>query len=345
MLKKRIGRVLLVRLLYGLSPKGDLKGNVMKKVLKRFGVFSSLIMVCFSLTGCGESKAIVSGVDEREANIIVVFLDSKGIASYKEQMATSPGATAEASVPKYNIVVDNSRSIDAMALLNSNGLPRKQGTTLLELFAKQGLMSSDKEETIRYQAGLAQQVANMILMIDGVIDASVQLSFPQTELGIDEENKEEVTAAVFVKHQGIVDDPNSHLENKIKRLVSGSVNGLEINNVTIVSDRSRYTDISVSSLPASLEKAGVEYVRIWSMVMSRESASKFRFVFILLLTLAILLAMMISWLLWKIYPTLKSKGGLNELFNPIPMLKKRKSGGDDEIPPSSPEAKEPPPNT
>ena len=302
----------------------------MRDIFKKSFFFSSLFLIALLLSGCGDTRAIVSGVDEREANIIVVFLDSKGIVAYKEKMAVSAGAATEDAAPKYNIVVEGGRAIDAMALLNSNGLPHRQGTNLLELFAQKGLMSTDKEETVRYQAGLAQQIANMILMIDGVIDASVQLSFPEAETGIEETTKQPVTAAVFVKHQGIIDDPNSHLEIKIKRLVSGSVNGLDINNVTVISDRSRFTDITPSTLPDSLERGGIEYVRIWSMVMSRESAAKFRFIFFLLLSLAIVLALMIGWLLWKMYPTLKTKGGIHELFNPIPFFKKKETGKQEE---------------
>ncbi len=56
-----------------------------------------------------------------------------------------------------------------------------------------------------------------------------------------------VTAAVYVKHQGIVDDPNSHLISKIKRLVAGSVTGLDINDVTVISDRSRFTDVTLKA--------------------------------------------------------------------------------------------------
>lgn len=296
----------------------------MRKFLQRASLFSSLAFVCIALIGCGDSKVIVSGIDEREANIVVVFLDSKGIVAHKEKTATGPGAAAgEATIPKYNISVESGRAIDAMALLNSNGLPHQQGTNLLELFAKQGLMSTDKEETIRYQAGLASQLSNMILMIDGVIDASVQLSFPTSEAGTEEAQREQVTAAVFIKHQGIFDDPNAHLESKIKRLVAGSVNGLDINDVTVVSDRSRFTDITPSMLPDAMKRANAEYVRIWSMVMSKESASKFRFVFFLLLALAILLSLVIAWLIWKVYPIIKSQGGLNELFNPLPLLKRK----------------------
>ena len=42
-------------------------------------------------------------------------------------------------------------------------------------------MSSDKEENIRYQAGLEEELKNIIRKIDGVLDADVQISFPSTE--------------------------------------------------------------------------------------------------------------------------------------------------------------------
>ncbi len=282
-----------------------------------------LCLLSLLVVSCEEHRSIVTGVDEREANIIIVFLDSKGIKATKDVMPTSPGAAmSDSSAPLFSISVDPKNAIDAMAILNSNGLPRKQGTTLLALFAKQSLMSTDKEENIRYQAGLAQQIANMILMIDGVIDAQVQISFPDPNANIEEPNKQRVTAAVFVKHQGIIDDPNSHLENKIKRLVSGSIQGLDVNDVTVVSDRSRFTDITASSLDMIGEKAGKEYVKIWSMVMNKDSAAKFRFLFFLLLTLALVFALAIAFLVWKIYPLVQQKGGLKKFFHLTPLAHK-----------------------
>lgn len=273
------------------------------------------------LCGCEESKSIVTGVDEREANVIVVFLESKGIHAKKEPLSTGPTVGGEGpATPKFNISVDPAQAIDAMSILNSNGLPRRQGTNLLELFAKQGLMSTDKEETIRYQAGLAQQIANMILMIDGVIDANVQISFPDQSTTNEESAPGRITAAVFVKHQGIIDDPNTHLENKIKRLVSGSINGLDINDVTVVSDRSRFTDVSPDPFGEAMGGKAKEYVKIWSMVMSKQSASKFRLIFFCLLVIVLMLAILAGWILWKIYPILRTKGGVKELFNPIPLL-------------------------
>jgi type III secretion protein J len=274
------------------------------------------------LCSCQDNKSIATGVDEREANIIVVFLQSKGIDATKELMVSSGAGGGEGtSIPKFNILVSQDKAVDAMSILNSNGLPRRQGTNLLDLFGKPGLMSSDKEENIRYQAGLSQQIANMILLIDGVIDATVQLSFPDPTQAVEGASPGKITAAVFVKHQGIVDDPNSHLENKIKRLVSGSIGGLDINDVTVVSDRSRFTDVSIAISPESMMQSN-DYVQIWSMVMSKDSAGKFRAVFFFLLLLAIILAVFVCWTLWKIYPILKQKGGVKEFLSPVPFMEK-----------------------
>lgn len=264
---------------------------------------------------------IVSDLDEREANEIIVFLASKGISAHKSPAAsTGPGAGAGAA-PKWTISVDDGKATEAMAILNQNGLPRIKGTNLLDLFGKSGLMTSDKEETIRYQAGLAEQIANTIRKIDGVIDADVQLSFPPENTGAivgQQQAPQKITAAVYVKHQGVLDDPNSHLVIKIKRLVAGSVNGLDVNDVTVISDRSRFTDVTLAPTPEELTPKAKEYVSIWSIVMSKNSASRFRFLFFFLSFLVILLAVVSGWIIWKFYPTLKRKG-IKELLHPLPI--------------------------
>lgn len=290
---------------------------------------SHLLLFAFlaiMLTSCSEQKAIITNVEERQANVIIVFLESKGIPAIKVAASSGGAMGGEQTTPKYNIMVDETQAIAAMAILNQNGLPHRQGTSLLELFAKQGLMSTDKEETIRYQAGLSQQIANTILMIDGVIDASVQISFPE-EAAFGEETKEHITAAVYVKHQGVIDDPNTHLESKIKRLVSGSVNGLSINDVTVVSDRSRFTDVMLTGSTDSMVPKAREYVKIWSMVMSKESASTFRTIFFVILFIALVLLVVAGWVFWKVYPIIRGNGGILEMFNPIPLFKKKKEGG------------------
>jgi type III secretion protein J len=295
----------------------------------------SLLFALFLLTGCDKNTAIVSNLEERQANEIIVFLASKGIPSSKSPSASSaPGGVQGAT--KWSISVPEKMATDAMAVLNQNGLPRLKGTNLLDLFAKQGLMSSEKEEQIRYQAGLAEQIASTIRKIDGVIDADVQISFPSTEStgsGLPGEAAQtKVTAAVYVKHQGILDDPNSHLVLKIKRLVSGSITGLDLNDVTVISDKARFTDISLAQMPENItmQGQGKDYVSIWSIVMSKASASRFRTLFLFLSVCAILFAICAGWLIWKLYPTLKTKGGLKQLLKSAPFKSDKPEDKDNE---------------
>ncbi|MBX9924390.1 MAG: type III secretion inner membrane ring lipoprotein SctJ [Rhabdochlamydiaceae bacterium] len=298
----------------------------------------SLLLVLFLVTGCDKRSEIVSNLDEREANEIIVFLASKGIGASKSPSASAGPGAGQGSA-KWSISVDEQVSTDAMAILNQNGLPRIKGTSLLDLFAKQGLMSSEKEEAIRYQAGLAEQIASTIRKIDGVIDADVQISFPVAEaagLGAAAEiAPTKITAAVYIKHQGILDDPNSHLILKIKRLLAGSVNGLDLNDVTVISDKARFTDVTLNQMPQTISgstSSGKEYVSIWSIVMSKKSAGKFQMLFFLLSFCAIVFALLAGWLIWKLYPSLKQKGGLKKLLNLAPFTAEEPVDNDKNLP-------------
>lgn len=293
------------------------------KILKYLFIF-----LLFAFVSCDRNMVIINDVDEREANEIIVFLASRGISSEKMQAVSTGAGTTGNEAVKWSIMVDGAHSTKAMAILNQNGLPRKKGMSLLDLFAKAGLMSSEKEETIRYQAGLAEQIANMIRKIDGVLDADVQISFPSTETssmayGSQQEKLKKITAAVYVKHQGVFDDPNSHLSSKIKRLVSGSVTGLDLNDVTVISDRARFIDVSLTPISESLEGSENAYVSIWSIILSKQSASRFRVVFFLLMFCLFIFALLIGWMIWKFYPFLKKKG-TGEIYLKLPLLKREK---------------------
>lgn len=279
--------------------------------MKKLILFPLLLLSLFVLQSCEESRSIVTDVSERDANEIIVFLASKNIAASKVP-AKSSGPGGASSGTAYSIMVGSKQMTDAMAILNQNGLPRRKATDLLTLFQKQGLMSSDKEETIRYQAGLAESIASIIALIDGVIDAKVQIAFPPATTS-DDAPKEKTTASVYVKHQGILDDPNSHLITNIKRIVSASVNNLDINDVTVISDRSRFTDITLDDKNEAFSGRSSELVTTWGVTMSKSSLVTFRLLFSFLAFIAFFFACSTAWLLWKIYPLLR-KLGITHLF-------------------------------
>ncbi len=213
-----------------------------KDFLKSFSTLLIMVMFLSILSGCESNKTIINDIEEKEANEIIVFLAGKGVAADKLAVADSGGAGGS-KIPMYQITVKKSEAVRAMAILNRFGFPRRKGKTLLGLFSKSGLVPSEMEEKIRFTSGLEEQLANTIRKIDGVIDADVQLSIPDEASLVPGENKEITTASVYVKHQGIFDDPNSHLEAKIKRWVSSSVKGLEFDNVTVIADKARFADI------------------------------------------------------------------------------------------------------
>ncbi len=276
----------------------------MKKTL----LFKLLFLLL--LVGCSGDQAIVNNIDERDANEIIVFLASKGISAQKVAAVATGAAAAGAPSDLFNIMVDEDQSTQAMALLNRYGLPRRQGTNLLALFAKAGLVSSDREETIRYQAGLAEELQNTILKMDGVLDADVQISFPPTETTpLPGAVPPKVTAAVYVKHQGVMEDPNNHMEIKIKKLLSGSVNGLAYEDVAVISDRAILADITLQPDgemigPKSLQES---YVRIWGLTLTKGSLARFRFIFFTFILITLLLFGVAAWLIYKFYPLLRSK--------------------------------------
>ena len=280
--------------------------------IKRGFNYAFLLCMVLMLASCESKRTIVNGLDEKEANEISVFLSTRGISAGKVRVAETGGGGA-ARAPAFDITVNEEQATEAMSLLNQVGLPRRRGQNLLGLFGNVGLVPSEMQEKIRYQAGLAEQIASTIRKIDGVLDAEVQISFPEEDpLNPKAEKKQKITSSVYVKHSGVLDDPNSHLITKIKRLVAASITGLEFDNVTVISDRARF-----SELPESLgsNQDEIPFVNVWSIILAKESLFRFRVIFFTFTILILLLMLSLFWTLWKTYPLLKPYGGFKELFN------------------------------
>jgi type III secretion protein J len=174
-------------------------------------------------------------------------------------------------------------------------------------------MSTDREENIRYQAGIEEELKNIIVKIDGILDANVQISFPTAEV-IPGAAPQKAKAAVYVKHQGVFDDPNNHLETKIKRLLAGAVENLDFEDVSVISDKSKIAaiDLKTQGEAISGKAKSKEYVSIWSIIMTQNSAGKFRFIFFSLIGLVLVFGGAIGWLVYKYYPQIQKKNKENK---------------------------------
>lgn len=271
-----------------------------------------LFLLILFLSGCGSQTVIVHDQDERSANEILTYLNDRNIAAVKEQAETGGGGAAGA-VPKWNIKVDGTRANEAMAVLNAIGLPRRPGANLLEIFTNTSLVPSETTELIRYQAGLAAQLSNIIRKFDGVIDADVQLSFPKEDPLNPNVIKIPGSAAIYVKHNGVLDDPNSHLESKIRRLVANGVPNLAYDNVTVVGERNRAADIGIESFEGGNNEKPL--VSVWGLILAKESVTRFRVLFFSFFVAILVLLTLMAWLLWKLLPILKKHGGISKLFS------------------------------
>jgi len=272
-----------------------------------FLLFASLPLI----TSCENKRNIVNNLDEREANEILVFLASKGIEAIKQQsVAAGVGGGNRAIL--WDIIVDNVQSNEAMALLNQNGLPRRRSQNLLEIFSNVGLVPSEMEQQIRYQAGLAEQIGSTIRKIDGILDSEVKISFPKEDLLNPASKKGKITASVYIKHNGVLDDPNSHLITRIKRLVAASITGLDYDNVTVVPDRARFNELPPGALSPNL--ADMQYMNVWGLVIAKDSLTRFRILFFTFLLLILGLITALAWFGWKLWPIIRDHIDIKDLF-------------------------------
>lgn len=289
-------------------------------MLRRY--FPLLLLVLCLATGCSKKTEIVSGIDERQANNIISFLAEQGIPATKTA-TSSQGAGGGSSTPTFSISVPKDQSTEALIILSRNGLPRRPVQNILNQFQKSGLVSSQSEEMIRYQQALGEQIAGTIEQIDGILQAVVQVSFPPPQQGGgigQEEQQAPVRASVYVKHQGVLDDPNSQLISKIQRLVAASVTGLDYKNVTVVPDRAWFTDVNGPPNPEAMPNDVRDYVLIWGLVIAKESASSFRTIFFALCLIILILLSLSIWFLWKCFPVIQSAGGITSLFKSVKPL-------------------------
>ncbi len=298
-------------------PKGQFLELFELNKISKLLVCLLIIFSSFLLTSCESQKTIVNGLDEREANEILVFLASKNIGANKVLSPTGGGGGGGSKVLLWDISVSEKDATEAMALLNQAGLPRKRGQNLLTIFSNVGLVPSERQDKIRYEAGLAEQIASVIRKIDGVLDAEVQISFPEEDPLNPGKTKGKITASVYVKHNGVLDDPNSHLVTKIKRLVASSITGLDYNDVTVIGDRARGSEYTAPTTPSENEEKS--YVQIWTIVLAKDSVTRFRVVFFSFSFLILVMALALIWLTWKIYPLLRAHGGVKELFHLQPL--------------------------
>jgi type III secretion protein J len=180
---------------------------------------AAIVATMMTMAGCGKEATLHSGLEERQANLVIAALLDAGISCNK--VAGDEGT--------WNVMVDESRFAEAVNLLESQGLPRRTFQGVGEVFKKTGMISSPSEERIRFMDALAQDLAKTISMIDGVVDARVHVVLPENDPFA--RNVMPSSAAVAIKARWNADLTES--VPAVKGLVKNAIEGLSYEKIQV----------------------------------------------------------------------------------------------------------------
>jgi type III secretion protein J len=180
-----------------------------------------LAMVVMCATAVASCKSeLYTSLDQRHANQIVATLRQHGI----------PADRSIGKGDRVSVSVEESRFAEAVAVLNDNGLPKEEFTTLGDVFKRDGLVSSPVQERAQMIFALSQELSRTVSEIDGVLSARVHLVLPEN----DPLRQQLVpsSASVFIRHQASV--PMNDLVPQVKMLVANGVAGLSYDKVSVI---------------------------------------------------------------------------------------------------------------
>lgn len=169
---------------------------------------------------CGCKVELYQGLSEQEANEMLALLSAEGISTAKA--ADKDG--------KVKILVEEQAIGQAIDALKRRGYPRERFSTLQDIFPKDSLISSPLEERARLTFAKAQELAQTLSKIDGVLVARVHVVLPQDSDSLNGKAKL-ASAAVFIKHA--VDAPLERYVPQMKQLVSNGIEGLDYDRISV----------------------------------------------------------------------------------------------------------------
>src|SRR5271154_2011723 len=156
-------------------------------------------------------------LDEGEAAKVIAALDE---AKVPYQISRGGGS----------IMVPNDKVYQVRMQMAGKGIPLGEGVGF-EIFDKANFGISDFVQRANYTRAVQGELARTISQLDQVESARVMIVMPENRLVID--NGRKPTASVFVRVRGNGPLPASSV-NSIRFLVANSVEGLQVNNVSVV---------------------------------------------------------------------------------------------------------------
>lgn len=196
-----------------------------------------IVWVALALLAC--KVDIQHGLDEVEANHILVTLERAGVPSVKDREEGRP--------PTWKVRVPSSEAARAWQILRDHELPRGR-TKGFEVFGKGALIPSQTEERALYQQAMSGEIARMLQAYPGVVDARVLVSLSRARPMAADAAAPKTRASVLIKFKPEGDV--AFRSEDVQRLVAGAVPGLDAKDVAVVATPLRQTAGATSEMSA-----------------------------------------------------------------------------------------------
>ncbi len=180
----------------------------------------ALALAAALLAGC--AVPITGGLDDEEANRVLVALDQASIDAEKE---SDPGAEG-----KWRVLAARDDVARALSVLREEQLPRRDSPGVLDAVGKGSLVPSEAAEHAQLVAGIAGDLQRSLEGIDGVLSARVHLNVPAAG-PLRDLSPPRGSAGVLIEHRGATPPLSA---DSVQRLIAGGVAGLLPTDVVVV---------------------------------------------------------------------------------------------------------------
>ena len=183
-----------------------------------------VLLIGLTLVGCSV-ETVVSGLSEKEANIIIELLAD-------HQIETTKGLVDSGREISYSITVSTKKRLAAIRLLNLHELPRRKDKGYTEIFAESGLIPTSAEEKAKKLAAREGEIEKQLKLIDGLLDAQVQIVMPEeSALRTAEDQISPTTASITIRYLPGAGGTKPISESQVQTLVAAGVEKLTADKV------------------------------------------------------------------------------------------------------------------
>ncbi|RAL24917.1 hypothetical protein DL240_01530 [Lujinxingia litoralis] len=219
-----------------------------------------LLVATVALFALACTEPLHHGLDEAQANQMVVELSRAGFAAVKEPDPADPAL--------WVVKVPRVERVEAWERLEQAGLPRPAESGFGDFYPGAGLIPTAQEERVVLQYATAQEIRTSLLKIDGVVDAHVHLVLPQkARVQLSNAPRPEPRASVLVRWRTLEEEGPAVGPDEIRALVAGAVEELQPDQIEVVMTRVQ--------MPPAQEREAI-FAEVGPLIVAPQSAALVR---------------------------------------------------------------------